>query len=77
MNSRYKTAWEYTRNEIDILTEGGNLPLYQGVCDIAGALNFHEIAATYNLTGTEYNNLINKAQKYTDKWIFDTYFKIK
>jgi hypothetical protein len=75
MDNTYREAWVYTQNEIDILTEGNNLPLHQGTCDIAGVLNFHEIAATYNLTGKQYDQLINKAQAYTDKWINKTYYK--
>jgi hypothetical protein len=76
MTLNYKIAWHYVKGTIKrIIKHDGSLPLHQGTCDIAGVLNFHEIAGLHNLTPRQYNNLINKAQAYTDKWIKDTYFK--
>jgi hypothetical protein len=72
--STYLKALEFAKSEIDKLTSSKKLPLHQGNCDVTEVLNFRDIAETYGLSTRQYEQLIDRAQSYVNKWIKDTYW---
>lgn len=42
-------------------------PRHQGITDVTEVIDFHLLAGEWGLTQRQYDQLINKAQKYLDK----------
>jgi hypothetical protein len=73
----YQSAWHETKRAINAnwKAQGYTLSI-QGTFDVTGLCNLQELAGNHGLTSKQYEQLINKGQKYLDQLISNRYFKV-